>query len=71
MIWPFRPSPRRILVKAEREFAFAYAYHKSATARQNCQEMGRAAARLRAARNNLIAAQNAMNAPSGHRGVVA
>lgn len=71
MIWPFRPSARRILAKAQAEFNAAYAARIDAERRRDTRSMHSTAHRLRTARHALMAAQAAMNPAPRDRGVVA
>jgi hypothetical protein len=59
--WPFRPSPARVLVKAQAEFEAAYHARCEAEDRGDCREMRPTRERLFRARNTLMAAQKAVN----------
>lgn len=60
-MWPFRPSARRLLAKAQAEFEAAYLARCEAEERGDTRRMKQTGDRLRAARNALMAAQETIN----------
>ena len=73
MIWPFRPSPRRVLANALADYQRAKAVYDAAEARQDTRAMGDARAPLQRAHTAWIAAELAVKRlpPMPRRGVAA